>query len=134
MRFHKKFVILISSLLMISLMIGLSQNTLAHSPDKIPQNQWIQKGSQKYLEISAKNYYELGTLEGTFLGEQILYLDSLLEQLVASYGYDMDDFLAYCYIYEQQIWFRQFYQDPSQCRTLSAVDLPLKQVKPQMTF
>lgn len=103
MRFHKKFVILISSLLMISLMIGLSQNTLAHSPDKIPQNQWIQKGSQKYLEISAKNYYELGTLEGTFLGEQILYLDSLLEQLVASYGYDMDDFLAYCYIYEQFI-------------------------------
>jgi hypothetical protein len=88
---------------MVSLLVGLSQITLAHSSNKIPQNQWIQKGGQKYLEINAKNHYELGTLEGTFLAEQILYLDGLLEQLVISYGYDMDAFLAFCYIYEQFI-------------------------------
>jgi len=103
MRFHKKSGILISALLMVSLLVGLSQITLAHSPNKIPQNQWIQKGTQKYLEINAQNYYELGMLEGIFLAEQILYLDALLEQLVLNYGYDMDTFLTYCFIYEQFI-------------------------------
>lgn len=100
---RKNFGFFVLSLLVFTSILGYSTNSLAYSTREIGENQWKSSNNQQYLEISASNYFELGKLEGQFLAEQIIYLDGLLEMLVVQNGLDMQEFLYYCFAYEEFI-------------------------------
>jgi len=46
---------------------------------------WHESNNQKYLEIYALNYYDLGVLEGKFLSKEIYILKNLIEILALKY-------------------------------------------------
>jgi len=55
--------------------VGPGQSYIASNT---PDAKWIETNGQKYLEITADTYYELGLLEGKYLSAQIFNLKLIL--------------------------------------------------------
>ncbi len=64
---------------------------------------WKEDNRQKYLHIITTTYYELGYLEGQNLANEILTMDYILKNLIASYNLDINQVIYLAYIYDQFI-------------------------------
>ncbi|MFX1340120.1 MAG: hypothetical protein ACFFDK_16030, partial [Promethearchaeota archaeon] len=64
---------------------------------------WKEDNGQKYLHIITANHYELGYLEGQNLANEIITMDYILKNLIASYNLDINQIIYLAYIYDQFI-------------------------------
>ncbi|MBD3196215.1 MAG: hypothetical protein GF317_14250 [Candidatus Lokiarchaeota archaeon] len=79
------------------------ENTIKTSGLYQKKAEWKYSGGQPYLNIIAKNHYELGRLQGEYAKDQILYADYVVKSLIASYNLSLDFLMPFVYLYALNI-------------------------------
>lgn len=69
--------------------------------------EWRETNGQRYLNIIASDYYELGKKEGEYLKTEIIYMDFILKNLIISYNLSLPMILYYVGLYEIPEDFKQ---------------------------
>ena len=139
MRKFNKTILGLSTLLIVTLMMGINSVTACeiHKPNRdVPINsssvqgfaRWKSSNGQPYLLVNARDYYSLGYLTGESLLNQILTMDAIIKSLISSYGLDLQDIVKYARVYDLFIpkEYKEEMQGMADATTLSYLDILLQ--------